>query len=188
MTNRRFSLACLALLGASLVLLPGETSARSAGMAGGRSFAPPAFRPPVARPVVKPPAPVPAKAAVPARPAIPATLTKGTSGHAIVLTPPAFNRGTGPNGQLHASRPLLRDLHRHQRGWPVTLWGGPGIYYYDPTAPTDASAQPRMVYPTGDPATGPGGYPVPQHRGCHTQHQIVPKVGGGESTINIVRC
>jgi hypothetical protein len=70
----------------------------------------------------------------------------------------------------------------------VTLWGGPGIYYYDPTAQTDASAEPRIVYPAGDPAIGPGGYPVPEHRGCHTQHQIVPKVGGGESTINIVRC
>jgi hypothetical protein len=192
MTNRTFSVACLALLGASLILLPGETSARSAGMAGGRSFAPPAFRPPVARPVVKPPAAQPARVApaTAARTAIPATLTKGAGGHAIVLTPPPFNRGLSPDRYLHASHPLLRDLRRHQRGWPVTLWGGPGIYYYDPSAQTDASAAPRIVYPAGDPPSGlgPNGYPVPEPRGCHTQHQIVPKVGGGESTINIVRC
>jgi hypothetical protein len=192
--------AYFAFLCACLTLLPGETLAKSVGMPG--AYASRAFRAPIARPALAPRA-APGSIARPAvHGALPAAHS-ATGGPLIRTVPPVLQSSRtiiNPNRTLldpsrttlhHDNMPLhaLRPLARHVRpfGWPQIWWGGAGIYSYDPDAQTAGTVEPQPVYPRD---LGPEPYynPVRVRGACTSEQYKVPAEGGGESTVNVVRC
>jgi hypothetical protein len=196
-----------ALLCACLSLLPTKTLAKSGGMPG--ASASPALRAPIARPAVTrsaAPSPVARPAVHSASPsaqsatggplirAVPAGLQPGRTvlnPNRTLLNPnrtlldPSRTTLHHDNLRLHGLRPLAR--RGRPFGWPQFWWDDGSIYSYDPNAQTAPTAEFQPFYPTD---LGPGPYynPAPARRACTSEEYKVPAEGGGESTVNVVRC
>jgi hypothetical protein len=73
-----------------------------------------------------------------------------------------------------------RQRYGHYRGWgaPYGYYGDNG--YYDPStvAPDEQPSYPAAAYP----------YVKPPRSSCSTQTYKVPSEGGGEASVNVVRC
>jgi hypothetical protein len=156
----RIAAGILAIATVGLIAAPAEISAR--GFAGGRGMhAMGAFHGPIVRPGIVP-------------------------------------------GRPFAARPFARApfaRFRHRRafdaGWPVGAWGdysgSSSSSYYDPNAGAVSYEPPAAGYPPlPPPEVGPVReriiYVMPARPSCSTQTYKVPAEGGGEKSINVVRC
>src|SRR5436190_21960133 len=129
MSHGIFPAPFAAFLGLALVLLPIETSARSAGMASGRAFSPPPPR--LSSPVARPAIPPPALTARVAQPVI-GTSPVHRSGHWIVRnTAPVLHPHPIPDS-LITPGPFCRHFRRLPFGCPGGGWGGRAVSSSDP--------------------------------------------------------
>ena len=126
-----------------------------------------------------------ATAATPAFAASAAAPAAASSAHA----------GAGHGGMHRAAHVIAHARGVRNAGWG--MWGyGPAVYgvpqsaAIEPAASVGALSQ-HVTYIYDVPWDAVHRYPPAAYeyaQGCHTQHQTVPRHGGGKQSIDIVRC
>ena len=107
---------------------------------------------------------------------------------------PAHAGSSHPGGG-HGHHALVRSRGLRNAGWG--LWGNGAVVYAAPQSPAiepvagvGALSQ-HVTYTYDVPWDAVHRYPPAAYeygQGCHTQHQTVPKSGGGKQSVNIIRC
>jgi hypothetical protein len=181
MTTRMLTAGVLGLLALGGTLVPVETSARVGAMSAPRAMvARVAPRAPIMRPVAHRPVALPT--AAPVRP--------------LARAPHVPPVPSLRDARRHADHIPPRRYRTYGFGLPITVYGDTAYYgtAYDPAetlAPYDPYIQPAYPTPTivGYPPLPPDAGVLPgEPRQCRSQVQTVPKYGGGELSITIVRC